>query len=98
MGLKYWWSLDFLSPLNLTLQHNLYVLVIIKHFSKWLELVPLPNRSNEGIAYGFLNEIFIKFGVPTNKVQNAMGNSNSYVTRHQEIIEQLHKTILREMG
>jgi hypothetical protein len=82
MGLRYWWSLDFVSPLNLTPRHYLYVLVIIKHFPKWLELVPLQDPSNEGIAYAFLNKIFIKFGAPTNKVQNAMGNSNSCMRRH----------------
>jgi hypothetical protein len=62
-------------------------LVIIEHFSKWLELVPLPNPNNEGIAYAFLNEIFIKFGVATNKVRTMMGNSNSCVSRHKKIIE-----------
>jgi hypothetical protein len=56
MGLRYWWSLDFVSPLNLTPWHNLYVLVIIEHFSKWLELVPLLDPNNEGIAYAFLTK------------------------------------------
>jgi len=36
MGLGYRCSLDFVNPLNLTPQHNRYVLVMIEHFSKWL--------------------------------------------------------------
>ncbi len=35
---------------------------MIKHFSKWFELVPLPDRSNEGAKYAFFNVIFSRFG------------------------------------
>jgi hypothetical protein len=36
---------------------------MIKHFSKWLELVSLLNCSSEGIAYALLDRILSKFGV-----------------------------------
>ncbi len=39
-GLGYHWSLDFAGPLPLTIWHNKYVLVMVEHFSKWIELVP----------------------------------------------------------
>jgi hypothetical protein len=39
MGLGYRWSLDFVGPLPVTPRHNKYVLVMIEHFSKWIELV-----------------------------------------------------------
>jgi hypothetical protein len=64
MALGYRSSLDFASPLNLTLQHNQNVLVMIEHFSKRLELVPLLNCSSEGITYAFLDIMFNKYGVP----------------------------------
>jgi hypothetical protein len=38
---------------------------MIKFFSKWLELVPLLDCNNEGIAYAFLNKMFNKFGAST---------------------------------
>jgi hypothetical protein len=38
---------------------------MIEHFSKWLELVPLLDYSNEGIAYAFMDKMFNKFGVLT---------------------------------
>jgi hypothetical protein len=41
MGLGYRWSLDFAGPLPVTPRHNKYVLVMIEHFSKWIELVAL---------------------------------------------------------
>jgi hypothetical protein len=47
MGLGYQWSLDLASPLSLTPQHKQYVLVMIEHISKWLELVLLLDCSND---------------------------------------------------
>jgi hypothetical protein len=43
-------------------QHNRYVLVMIEHFSKWLELVPLLDRNNEGVTYAFLDKMLSRFG------------------------------------
>jgi hypothetical protein len=63
MGLGYRWSLDFSGPFNLTHQHNQYVLVMIEHFSKWLELVPLPDSNEGGATYAFFNKMFNRFGV-----------------------------------
>jgi hypothetical protein len=62
MGSVYQWSLDFASPLNLIPQHNLYVLVMIEDFSKWLEFIPLLDRNNEGITYAFLDMVLSRFG------------------------------------
>jgi len=62
LGLGYKWSLDFASPLRLTPQHNRYVLVMIEHFSKWLELVPFLDHSSEKTTYAFLDKIFKSFG------------------------------------
>jgi transposase InsO family protein len=62
MGLGYRWSLDFAGPLPLTVWHNRYVLVMVEHFSKWIELVPSPDKSSEGIAYAFLDRVLSHFG------------------------------------
>jgi transposase-like protein len=35
---------------------------MVEHFSKWIELVPSPDKSNEGIAYAFLDNVFSHFG------------------------------------
>ncbi len=65
MGLGYRWSLDFAGPLPLTVWHNRYVLVMVEHFSKWIELVPSLDKSREGVAYAFLNRVLSHFGAPT---------------------------------
>ncbi len=64
MGLGYRWSLDFAGPLPLMIWHNRYVLVMVEHFSKWIELVPSFNKSSEGVAYAFLNRVLNHFGAP----------------------------------
>ncbi len=62
MGLGYRWSLDFAGPLPLTVWHNRYVLVMVEHFSKWIELVPSPNKSSEGITYVFFDKVLSHVG------------------------------------
>jgi hypothetical protein len=70
MGLGYQWSLDFVSSLSWTLRHNQYVLDMIKHFPKWLELVLLQNCTNERVTYAFLDRVFDGFGVLTKVFTN----------------------------
>jgi hypothetical protein len=65
MGLGYRWSLDFAGPLLVTRRHNKFVLVMIEHFSKWIELVALPDKFSEGTAYSFLDHVLSRFGAPT---------------------------------
>jgi hypothetical protein len=43
---------------------------MIKHFSKCLELVSLPNCSSEGTAYAFLDKMFNGFGAPIEVLTN----------------------------
>jgi len=43
---------------------------MIKHFSKWLELVPLPYRSNERASYAFLDKVLNSFGALTQIIIN----------------------------
>jgi len=75
-----------LTQLNLIMQHNQYVLVMIKQFLKWLKLAPWSNCSSEGVTYVFLDNVFIKFGalikVLTTKIQNYIMSSKNYEWTH----------------
>jgi hypothetical protein len=62
MGLYYKWSLDFAGPFLATPRHNKYALMMIEHFSKWIELVALPNKFCEGATYSFLDCVLSHFG------------------------------------
>jgi hypothetical protein len=63
MGLGYRWSLDFTISSNLIVHFNQCVLVIIEQFSKWIELAPLQDKSGEGVAYAFLDQVLSRFDV-----------------------------------
>lgn len=54
IGLFFRWNLDFAQLLPITLQHNIYVSIMIEHFSKLLEVVALPEKFNIRVAYAFL--------------------------------------------
>jgi hypothetical protein len=43
---------------------------MIKHFSKWLELVPLPNYNSEGVVYAFLDKVLSRLGAPSKVFTN----------------------------
>jgi hypothetical protein len=70
MGLGYRWSLDFAKPLPFTIRHNRYVLVMVEHFSKWIELVSSLDKSSKGIAYAFLDRVLSHFGAPAEVLTN----------------------------
>ncbi len=53
-----------MRPLPLTVRYNRYVLVMVEHLSKWIELVPSPDKSNEGVAYTFFDMVLSHFGAP----------------------------------
>ena len=56
------WSLDLLGELPMSRRGKRYVLVMIEHVSKWVELVALSSKSASGIASAFLREVLSRFG------------------------------------
>jgi hypothetical protein len=96
MGLGYRWSLDFAGPLPVTPRHNKYVLVMIEYFSKWIELVALPDKFSEGAAYSFLDRVLSHFGAPA-KVLTDQGRE--FLGEFQTLYEQAmidHRTTSRD--
>ena len=57
MGLDYSWSLDFVGSLVVTSRGAEYVLVMVEHFSKLIELVALPQNSLELAVAAFLDRV-----------------------------------------
>ena len=55
MSFGYQWNLDFARPLLITKKHNKYILVMIEHFSKQIELVILFNKFTNKTTYAFLD-------------------------------------------
>ena len=56
-GLGYRWGVDFAGPLHVTKAGNKWVMVCIEHFTKWVELIPLPSKSSRDSARGLLDGV-----------------------------------------
>jgi hypothetical protein len=73
MKLGYCWLLDLAAPLVVTPCGAKYVLVMVEHFSKWIELVVLPQNSTELAAADFLDRMLARFGAPTEVLTYLLG-------------------------
>ena len=49
-------AMDILGPLQETKLGNVYVLVVGDHFTKWMEVYPIPNQQASKIAKTLVNE------------------------------------------
>jgi len=54
---------DIVGPLQRTESDNLYILVIVDYFSKWVEAYPLPDKTTHSVA-DKLVDVVSRFGVP----------------------------------
>ena len=64
MGLGYCWSLDFAGLLVVRSRGAKYVLLMVEHFSKWLELVALSQNFAELAATAFFDRVLARLGAP----------------------------------
>jgi hypothetical protein len=55
-------GLDLIGPLMTSTQGNSYIMVVIDHFSGWIEAYPLPNKSNEAVWERMRNDYFPRHG------------------------------------
>ncbi len=53
-GMFYRWSCDLAGELPQTSRGNVYIMIMIEHFSKWVELVALPDKSSHNTSQTFL--------------------------------------------
>ena len=66
---------------------TLTVMVCVEHFTKWVELIPLPLKSSRDSARGFLEgvlSIYWALGkVLTDQVSDFLGEFQSLLSRHE---------------
>ena len=55
---------DILGPLPETPRGNKYILVVTDYFSKWVEILPVPDQTAVTCAEKILNEVIARFGTP----------------------------------
>ncbi|OXA42471.1 Transposon Ty3-G Gag-Pol polyprotein [Folsomia candida] len=57
-------AMDLMGPLPRSANRNTYLLVVVDHFSKWVELFALKDATAPLIARTLEREIFCRFGAP----------------------------------
>ena len=55
---------DYLGPLPLTDRGNRYILLLTDHFTKYVEILPVPDMTAEVCASKILNEFISRWGCP----------------------------------
>ena len=66
--------IDILGPFTPSRSENIYVLVMVDQFTKWVELAALPAKNAELTANAFLDHFVVTLGVPL-EVQSDLGRN-----------------------
>ena len=53
-----------MGPLPETERGNRHILVIVDHFTHWVEAIPLPNQTGVTTARALISEIYSRYGIP----------------------------------
>eukprot|EP00873_Tetraselmis_striata_P029125 jgi/Tetstr1/449389/TSEL_003898.t1 len=67
-GLFYRFSVDSAGPLPTSSEGHKYVIVIVEHFSKWIELVPVRDLEATTTAKAFHERVLARYGAPVEVV------------------------------
>uniref|UniRef100_A0A1B0GHP0 RNA-directed DNA polymerase n=2 Tax=Lutzomyia longipalpis TaxID=7200 RepID=A0A1B0GHP0_LUTLO len=57
-------AVDITGPFPITTRGNRYILVAMDYFSKWPEILPIPDQTAETVARALVEQVFSRYGVP----------------------------------
>jgi transposase InsO family protein len=87
MGMFYRWGVDLCKMPFKSVSGNRYVVVIIEHFSKWIELVSISKKISHHTAAA-LRGVLCRYGAP---VEGLMDQGKEF---HGEFAELLTKLLI----
>ncbi|CAI7885100.1 unnamed protein product [Closterium sp. NIES-53] len=61
-GLGFRWSLDMAGELPLSRGGKQYIVLMVEHVSKWLEVRAIPSKSSRHVAAAFKEQVISRFG------------------------------------
>ena len=85
-GMFYRFSVDSAGPFRTTVTGSTYVIVIVEHFSKWIELVSVPTLDPRQTTRAFQERVLARYGAPvevvTDNGQEYQGQFASMLHQH----------------
>ncbi len=72
-GMFYRWGVDLFGPVEASVFGSRYVMVCIEHFSKHIELIPIPSKEAIHTRRAFLHHILAKYGACAEVVTDGGG-------------------------
>ena len=70
---------DYIGPVPVTPRGNKYILVLTDHFSKYVEVIPVPDQTAETCAARLLNDFIARWCCPLSLLSNQGRNYESRV-------------------
>jgi len=61
-GMFYRWGVDLCGPFPQTSKGNVYIMVMVEHFTKQIEAVPIPSKEPKHTAYAFAHSVLARYG------------------------------------
>ncbi|CAH8602562.1 unnamed protein product [Dicrocoelium dendriticum] len=58
------WGLDVFGPLPVSRTGNRYILVMIDHFTRWVEAIPIKDQTGETVSQVFEFNVPARYGIP----------------------------------
>jgi hypothetical protein len=80
----YHWSCDLAGKLPQTSRGNVYIMIMIEHFSKWVELVALSDKSSHSTNQAFLQHVLSRFGA---YVECFTDQGSQYIGKFQDLLD-----------
>ena len=69
--------LDIFGPLTKTTSGNLYILLMVDQFTKWMQAAHIPDQSAETVARAAIDYLFSCFGCPSKIITDQEANFTS---------------------
>lgn len=58
------WEVDIIGPLPVTKRGNKFILVVVDHFTKWVEATPLQAKETHSVIHFLKNKVIAENGTP----------------------------------
>ena len=86
-------SMDLFGPLSTSENGNRYGMVVNDHLTKWVEIIAIPNKTEETVALALWNQVYCRYGPPTQILSDQGGEFlNKVIEKMNKLSDVIAKT------